>query len=96
MKPFIVSLVIMLSAPNVASAQERMRMWCFGILVQRCVSDAQPRTTVKVCPTISHWDAAYQSRLVAARRKANDPDITAAIREAINLRDQARACRGST
>lgn len=49
-------------------------------------------TTVKVCPVVQTWSAEYQRQLAKEYRAA--PAATRrAIEQAVNLRDQARACR---
>jgi hypothetical protein len=57
---------------------------------------APSRVTVAVCPVTAPWSADYQKRL-AAELRALPPGsaIESAIAEAINLRDQARACEAS-
>jgi hypothetical protein len=76
-----------------------MNLVCFGLLLVLCQPAEEPapsRVTDAVCPAIALWSPDYQKRLAAELRKLPPGSaIESAIAEAINLRDQARACEAS-
>jgi hypothetical protein len=85
----IFAALILVVALNTGT--EAQRLICFGIGVTFCKPIGEQRTTIAVCGRIAPWNSNYQQQLAAELRTAS-PIITAAVREAISLRDQARAC----
>lgn len=77
--------------------EDPMKLICFGLLLVVCQPVDEPaQVTVAVCPEIASWSAAYQRRLASElRRLPSESAIERAVAEAINLRDQARACRAN-
>ena len=72
-----------------------MKLICVGLLLVVCQAADEPApATVAACPEIAPWSAAYQRRLAAElRRLPKESALERAVADAINLRDQARACR---
>jgi hypothetical protein len=72
-----------------------MKLTCIGLLIFFQCQDAAPTPPAVVCPPVPQWSADYQKRLrdeFAALPK--DAAARQAIREAIQMRKRARACRG--
>lgn len=72
-----------------------MNIVCFGFLfVFACEAPLAP-SPVRICPQITKWSQDYQERL-ASEFEAMPADGAArrAIREHIQSRQRARACRG--
>lgn len=89
MKASFIVLALLISC---ATASAQTRFVCAGIGLMYCWERSPARTVTAVCGRIAPWTAEYQKALAASLRKAGDPTLTAAVREAISLRDQARAC----
>jgi hypothetical protein len=78
-----------------------MNPLCLGLEVillgaQLCFGEPALRAPDVVCPVISERGAAWQRELRAERlANAGSPRTDEALAEWLNLRDQARACRGN-
>ncbi len=69
-----------------------MSIVCFGFFVIFTCQAPSPPPPVVACPSISVWTKDYQAR-VATQYGGLSDDVKQIIREHIQLRKQARACR---
>jgi hypothetical protein len=69
-----------------------MNIVCFGFLVIFTCQQPSPPPPVVACPSITVWTKDFQAR-IAKQYGALTDDMRQVLREHIQLRKQARACR---
>lgn len=68
-------------------------MLCFGFLIVFACELQKPAPPVVACPPVPAWSKDYQAAL-ADEFERLPPNARRAVREHLQLRKQARACKG--